>query len=96
MFCVINGNRNELNITSVVNTGSVVNAITNVSSDVSLAISSNFEINFSLVQSSVFYGILSESVINKNNVKINENCLRDMERTLSGINNKNLWAIKGK
>lgn len=53
----------------------------------------NVDVNLSLLQSSVFYGVLSESlVISK---AVNEVCQQNMLQMLIGVNTKELWAIKG-
>lgn len=53
----------------------------------------NVDVNLSLMQSSVFYGVLSESLVN--NKAVNEECRQNMLRMLIGVNTKELWAIKG-
>lgn len=53
----------------------------------------NVDVNLSLMQSSVFYGVLSESLAVQK--AVNEECQRNMLQMLIGVNNKELWAIKG-
>lgn len=55
---------------------------------------SNYEVNISLMKNSILYGILSESAIN--DYKINGFCSRDLRSMFNGINDKQMWAIKGK
>lgn len=53
----------------------------------------NVDVNLSLMQSSVFYGVLSESLVTFK--AVNKECQQDMLQMLIGVNTKELWAIKG-
>lgn len=53
------------------------------------------DINISLLQNSVVYGVLSQPVIKKH-TNVSSLCQEDMKKMLFAINNRELWAIKGK
>lgn len=54
---------------------------------------SNVDVNLSLMQNSVFYGVLSESLVMSKSVSTE--CQQNMLQMLIGVNNKELWSIKG-
>lgn len=70
--------------------------INNNSDDVNRA---NSEINVSLMQSSIVYGVLTEAIFNADADDdvddADEGCKKDLRSLFNGINNQDLWAIKG-